>query len=185
MVMSARVLNAKGVELRNRAVHVHTPDANASESTNFADGFASLFTELNLQELLNAPAVPQAAKSTATQPQGLSSMRISSYVMFGLAAAGTVAGATFTMLYARDNSNYKKLMDGKSAAPPNSSEKAYKYMQSARDNRNLFIVSYAFAAATAATGVTLYFLSPEYKNKASVAFLPLQGGGALALSANF
>jgi hypothetical protein len=183
IIMSARVLDARGAELRNIPIAVHTPDADLSESANFADGFSSLFTALNLRELLSESA--SLTKSQAVSQEGLSSMRIASYTAAGVAAIGIAAGVTFTALYLSDQDKYKKLLGETGVSSSDNSEQALKYMQRSQDHRLYFIIGYSVAAAAAAASVTLFFLSPEYKTKPVVSFIPLQGGGTLTVSAYF
>jgi hypothetical protein len=183
IIMSARVLDARGTEVRNIPIAVHTPDADLSESANFADGFSSLFTALNLHGLLNAPT--SSTKSTVVSQEGLSSMRIASYAAAGVAAIGIATGITFTALYFSDHNKYKKLLGENNVASADDSGEALKYMQRSRDHGLYLVIGYSVGVAAAAASATLFFLSPEYKNKPVVSFIPLQGGGTLTVSAHF
>jgi len=184
IIMSARVLDAKGAELQNIPVTVYTPDPDVSEGSNFADGFLALFTALNLTGLSADVPAPSTTKATASR-EGLSSMRVASYATAGVAAVGLVTGVTFTVLFFKNNNKFKNLLREEGVSSAENSAEALKYMQRSQDNRLYLFAGYALGAAAAAASVTLFFLSPEYKDKAAVSFVPLQGGGALTVAASF
>jgi len=182
IIMSARVLSDNGAELRNIPIAVHTPDADVSEIANFANGFSALFTALNLSTLPTSSSSTLKAKAAA--PPSMSGMRVATWVTAGVAVAGVVTGGVFTALfYSEHDKLLKDLGDGVSQA--NKSETALKHMRRSQDYKTMLIVGYAVGGAALATSVTLFFLSPEFRNKPTVAFVPQQGGGTLTLSANF
>jgi len=179
MVMSARVLSAWGVELRNIPMHVHMPKEGMTEIANFSGGFSELFAKLELRNLQPDLKPPD--------PPSMSNMRIVSYTTLGVGAAAIATGAVFTALYASSLSEYNKLQVNKDGViSVGDSEVALKHMQRSRDRMRFFIISYSVGAAALATGATLFFLSPEYKYKSAVALMPLPGGGGmLSMSTRF
>jgi hypothetical protein len=182
IIMSARILDAKGAELRNIPIAVHTPNADVSEAENFADGFSALFAAL---ELPGPPPPISSAKSSAPAQQGLSGMRKASYVTAGVAAVGIAVGATFTVLYFNNHNKFKKyLKDG--VSPSDKSAEALKYMQRSQDNKLGLAIGYAAGGASLAASLVLYFLSPEaQQDNTVVSFAPLPGGVALGMTTHF
>jgi len=181
IIMSARVLDARGTELRNIPITVYTPDADMSEGANFADGFAELFKTLNLSELVQLPTAPKPAPA----PASLSSTRIASYAVGGLAVAGVATGITFTALYFRDHAAFKRELDELGVSPVEGADRALHLMQRCQEHKRYLLIGYSVGAAALAASMTLYFLSPEYKHKPVVSFFPQQGGGTLAISTYF
>jgi len=180
IITSARILDAKGVELRNIPIAVHTPNPNLSEDANFADGFSVLFAALNLPVLLAAPAASTLVR------QDLSGVRFASYAMFGVSAASLAVGVTFTALYVADSGKVKKLLNEKNVSFTEDAPEALKYMQRQRNNKRALIVGYAVGGTSLAASLVLLLLSPENKKNAPVvSFVPLQGGGALTMVASF
>jgi len=122
--------------------------------------------------------------------QGMSPTRQASYVFMGVSGATVLAGTVFALL-AHSNSRYYKREY--SAGPPSYNLRAdvdvatsEKLKKQIRWQQATSIISFSVATAAAATGVTLFFISPERgKNRLKAGLVPTQGGAVLSLQGVF
>jgi hypothetical protein len=120
--------------------------------------------------------------------QQTSPMRKTSYTFMGVAGATAVTGTVFALLANSNHSSFKKnyaLGDGTRAIRTDASTvEAKKLMDKISTQKTLSIASFSVAAAAAATGITLFFISPERyvkDSKVQVGLVPMQGGAVLSL----
>jgi len=197
ILMSARVLDVYGIELKSIALSRHVPNLDVSEDANFAEAFSRLFVEIDFPDLLRKPVVePKGPPKPGPDPDpgpiptprpistGMSDMRMTAYAAMGVAGAGAVFSSIFTVLYANNIKEYNSIMGGQAATDPAKADEAITAMRRANDKKPYLIVGWSATGVILTTSIVLFFLSPEYQGPA-VSFAPLPGGGALSLSGQF
>ena len=131
--------------------------------------------------------------------QSTSPMRTTSYVFLGIAGVTAASGTVFATMA---NSNYRKYK--RTYTPKDDQGKrtgdtgrigedddvraSERLKIRVRNQKAVAITSFSVATAAAATGITLFFISPERyvkDSKVQVGLMPMQGGALLSLQGVF
>ena len=204
-----RVLLLNGVEVKKVSLDMERV-SKTSEEANAVALYEKLFAELKLDSLpAHPPGVSlyppekEIVKETVIETEevvlmpdgslrpkqevieerekGLSPVRKTSYVFMGVAGAAALTGAVFAL---SADSNFRRFNRdyGDVASPEADIAAAKKLRSKVSTQKTLSIVSFSVATAAAATGITLFYISPE---RVKVSFLPTPGGTMFSLQGVF
>jgi len=137
-----------------------------------------------LLRLAAAPVYPE-------EKPPLSTLRITTYALWGTAGATALTGTVFALLA---NSNYRRYKreystpygDTTSLRSGINLSEAKALKDKVNAYKMVAIVSFSLATATAVGGTMLYFISPEWEaSRTNISLLPTQGGALLSLGGSF
>jgi hypothetical protein len=121
----------------------------------------------------------------------MSPMRKASYALLGVGAGTAAVGGVFALLANKDHRHHKKyLAEGtdRSIKADEDPVAAQKLIDRLSMQKTVAIVAFSVATAATATGLTLFFISPERyvkRSKVNVGLAPAAGGAVLSLQGTF
>ena len=127
----------------------------------------------------------EAFAQLAQHKPGTSGWRMASYVLSSTAVATAATGTVFALLANHQHSIFKNNYttgEGHMVHGQANLAKAHALMQKTRTYKTVAIASFSVAGASAIGGILSFFLSPEYKSKTSLGFIPIQGGALLSIN---
>ena len=136
-------------------------------------------------------AVKPKAQWVEELSQQMSPMRKTSYVFLGVAGVTALTGTVFALMADNNHRAYKNkyaATDDLRVVAPENIAAARRLTDKVSAQKTVAIVSLSVAGAAAATGLTLFFISPERSiksQKVKVGLAPTQGGAVLSLQGVF